>query len=96
MKFTPYITAHTNFKRTNESITSLIGMNYFKTIDLKPNATPEQIKHLITSHYSKHDGTLKMWGKILEYRLWKSDEDCTVYSVKGDVIGDKTFEIVSA
>ena len=92
-EFIPYITAHTDFKRTNESITSLVGMSRFKTIYLEPDSI---VKDLITSHYKTNDGTLKMWGEILEYRLWNSDENCTVYSIQGDVIGEKTFEIVEA
>ncbi len=91
--FEQYITAHTDFKRTNESITSLIGMNYFKTIYLEPDSI---VKDLITSHYKTNDGTLKMWGNILEYRLWTSEGVCDIYSIQGVKIGQKTFEIVEA
>jgi hypothetical protein len=96
MDFQPHIQIQTNFKRSNESITKLLGMNYFKYIDLDPDTTIKQVQTTIREHYRACNGTLKMWGDITEYHLMHSEESATVFNVAGDVIGQESFEIVDA
>lgn len=96
MDFEPHIQIQTNFKRTNQSITTLIGMNYYKYIDIPLDTTIKQVQIIITDHYRACNGTLKMWGDITEYHLMKSENEATVFNVAGDVIGQETFEVVDA
>lgn len=96
MDFEPHIQIKTNFKRTNESITKLLGMNYFKYIDLKPSTSIKQVQNIVREHYKACNGTLKMWGSITAYHLMHSEDKATVFNVIGDIVGQESFDIVDA
>ena len=73
-----YIFVNTNFKRKNEPIFALCfcersrrislyknKIYIFKTLDKILNIVSEEIKR----HYAKHDGSLCIWGDIVNYQL---------------------------
>ena len=72
---TPYITVRTNFKRTGESITTLVAMGSRLRISLKKEDFVEKnredaisfISDIVKKHYREHGGKLPLWGKITGY-----------------------------
>lgn len=72
---TPYITVRTNFKRTGESITTLVAMGSRLRISLKKEDFVEKnredaisfVSDIVKKHYREHSGKLPLWGKITGY-----------------------------
>lgn len=77
----PYIAVLTNFKRTGESITTLVATGSHRRINLPKEVFVDKnrsqalayMKEIAKTHYSEHNGTLPVWGEITGYVLHLPD-----------------------
>ena len=92
-KFTPYLAVITNFKRTNQSIVTLVALSSHRRIELNPNS---DIQATIKSHYTANNGNCSIFGQITKYHHIQKEGQCTVYDLDGVAAGTRKFVVGSA
>ena len=89
MSFTPHIFINTEFKRTNQSIVSLVALHHQRIIEIEDDLV--SIPNIIRSHHSKNGSSIGLWGDIVNYKYFTAHGECTVFNVSGEIVGTESF-----
>jgi len=89
-----YIFINTNFRRVNQPIFALAALQHYRIIAIPKDKllfkTDKEIfstvSTLVKNHYKNSSGKILMWGKIVNYKYYHSDDQDYVFDIDGKQI----------
>ncbi len=95
-----YIFVDTGFKRTNQSLLSLIALSSRRYLQLYGNekllfknkaALISELSILVKAHYLNNEGKLYMWGDIQRYKVYH--QDCIfIFDPEGNLVKSDCYK----